>query len=373
MAAWVALTMLPGVGPRTIARWVDRTGSAIAAWWNLPDLVGTQPDREEVLAVWRSLDPAAALADARDRGMTVVTIRDPAYPPLLQAIPGAPAVLFVRGALEERPAVAIVGSRRATAYGRAAAGRLAFDLASAGVTVVSGLARGIDGAAHRAALEGGGRTIAVLGSGADVIYPPEHRGLAEAVAACGAVVSEFAPGTPPLPSNFPRRNRIISGLCSAVVLVEGVQDSGSLVTADYALEQGREVFAVPGSIFSDHSRAPHGLLREGARMAETADDILRELGFPLPAGGHHDEGSADASGTSAEARVLGLLDAGPRTLDDLTGASGLSAAEVATAVTVLEIRGLIQMLPGQMVLQAAGRSRGGRDRTLHDRSGGHSS
>jgi len=312
-----------------------------------------------VLAAWRSLDPVAALAAARDRGMTVVTIRDPAFPPQLQAIPDAPAVLFVTGALDNRPAVAIVGSRRATVYGLAVAGRLAFDLATAGVTVVSGLARGIDGAAHRAALDGGGRTIAVLGSGADVIYPPEHRRLADAIAGGGALVTEFPPGTPPLASHFPRRNRIISGLCKAVVLVEGVHDSGSLVTADYALDQGREVFAVPGSIFSDHSRAPHGLLREGARMAETADDILRDLGLPLLAGGSAEVGTVDES---EEARVFALLGAGPRTLDDLAAASGLSAAAIAAAVTALEIRGLIQMLPGQMVMQAAGRGRGGQDR-----------
>jgi DNA processing protein len=199
----------------------------------------------------------------------------------------------------------------------------------------------------------------VLGSGADVIYPPEHRRLAEAIAARGALVSEFPPGTQPLASHFPRRNRVISGLCRAVVVVEGARDSGSLVTADYALEQGRDVFAVPGSIFSDHSRAPHGLLRDGAHMAETAEDVLRDLGLPLTAGGHNDEGSTAAAAPTPESRVMSLLDAGPRTLDDLTDASGLSAAAVAAAVTVLEIRGLIQMLPGQMVLQAVGRSRGG--------------
>lgn len=366
VAAWVALVALPGIGPRTIARWIDRAGSASAAWRGVPGLIGQHADRDQVLTVWRSLDPAAVLAAALDRGMTVLTIRDPAFPPLLQAVPDAPPVLFVKGTLDDRPAVAIVGSRRATAYGLAAAGRLAFDLAAAGVTIVSGLARGIDGAAHRAALDGGGWTIAVLGSGLDVIYPPEHRRLADAVAARGALVSEFAPGTPPQPSHFPRRNRIISGLSKAVVLVEGAYDSGSLVTAECALDQGREVFAVPGSIFSDHSRAPHGLLRDGARMAESADDILQDLGLPiLPAPGEH--GSPDQS---VEARVLALLDAGPRTLDDLAATSGLTAGELAAAVTALEIRGLIQMLPGQMVMQAAGRGRGGQDRGGHPGNAG---
>jgi DNA processing protein len=367
VAAWVALVALPGIGPRAIAGWVDRAGSAARAWRCLPDLIGERADREQVLAVWRSLHPASALAAARDLGMTVVTIRDPGYPPLLQAVADAPPILFVKGTLDDAAAVAIVGSRRATAYGLAVAGRLAFDLASAGVVVVSGLARGIDGAAHRAALDGGGRTIAVLGSGLDIIYPPEHRRLAEAVAAQGALVSEFPPGTPPLPSHFPRRNRVISGLSKAVVLVEGARDSGALVTAECALDQGREVFAVPGSIFSEHSRAPHGLLRDGARMAETADDILRDLGLPALAG---PSATGESTEASAEARVLRLLEAGPRTLDDLAAASGLAAGEVAAAVTALEIRGLIRMLPGQMVMQAVlrGRGRGGPQGHAGDRA-----
>ncbi len=358
--AWVGLILLPGVGPRTIARWVDRTGSAHAAWRHLPELLDAQADRQEVLAAWRSLDPAAVLATARARGMTVLTISDPAFPRLLRAIHDAPPVLFVKGSLDDRPAVAIVGSRRATPYGLAAAGRLACDLAAAGVTVVSGLARGIDGAAHQGALDGGGRTIAVLGCGADAVYPPEHRRLAGAVAAGGALVTEFPPGTPPLPAHFPRRNRIISGLSLGVVVVEGAHDSGSLLTVDYALEQGREVFAVPGSIFSDRSRAPHHLLREGARVAETAEDILTELGLP-PAADVAPTGAAPPP-EPEEARVLSLLEAGPRTLDELTTLTGLSAAAVAGAVTVLEIRGLIRTLPGQMVMQAPGRGRHRQDR-----------
>ncbi len=359
VVAWVGLTLLPGVGPRTLKRWVDRTGSAYAAWRYLPELLDAQANREEVLAAWRSLDPAAVLATARARGMTVVTTGDPAFPPRLQAIYDAPPVLFVKGSLDDRPTVAIVGSRRATPYGLAAASQIAFDLAAAGVTVVSGLARGIDGAAHQAALDGGGRTIAVLGSGADIIYPSEHRRLAGAVAESGALVTEFAPATPPLPMHFPRRNRIISGLSLGVVVVEGAQDSGSLLTVEYALDQGREVFAVPGSIFSDHSRAPHRLLREGARVVEGAADILTELGLPAApeaADVHAAPQDRDA------ATVLALLNAGPRTLDELAALGGLSAAAVATAVTVLEIRGLIRTLPGQMVMQAPGRGRHRQDR-----------
>ena len=369
VAAWVGLSLLPGVGPRTIKRWVERAGSAEAVWGQLPvflNTVGTHlgKDREEVLTSWQSLDPEAVVAAARGKGMAVMAQCDPAFPALLRMIPDPPPVLFVRGTLGDAPAVAVVGSRRATPYGRAVAGRLAFDLALAGVTVTSGLARGIDGAAHQAALDGGGRTIAVLGCGADIVYPREHRVLADAIAVNGAVVTEFAPGVPPLPAHFPRRNRIISGLCLGVVVVEGAEDSGALVTVECALDQDREVFAVPGSIFSERSRAPHDLLRQGARVVESAGDILSELGLPpVPprdAGPAESAGSRprpDAGGGSGgEARLLALLEGGPRSLDDLVDASGLRAADVAAAATMLELRGLIQTLPGQMVMRTPGRA-----------------
>ncbi|MDR7523106.1 MAG: DNA-processing protein DprA [Armatimonadota bacterium] len=345
MAASVGLGLLPGVGPRTIRRWLDAAGSAEAVWQMLPGLLGARADRHEVLAAWRSADPGTVVGTARAKGMAVIAFADPAYPWRLRAIPDPPPALYVRGRLDEAAAVAIVGSRRATPYGRAAAERLAYDLALAGVTVVSGLARGIDGAAHQAALDAGGRTVGVLGCGADVIYPREHRRLAAAVAASGALVSEFPPGTPPLPGHFPRRNRLISGLAMGVVVVEGTEDSGALVTVDYALDQGREVFAVPGSIFSPRSRAPHALLREGARVVERVEDILHELGLQTA------QPRAVVIGSGDEARLLALLEAGPRQVDDLVEASGLPAARIAVLITTLEVRGLVRTLPGQMVMQ----------------------
>ena len=293
--------------------------------------------------------------------MAVLALGDPAYPMRLRTIPDPPPVLFVRGTLDASPAVAIIGSRRATPYGLAAAARLAADLAMARVTVVSGLARGIDGAAHQAALDGGGRTIAVLGCGADVAYPPEHRALAGAIAASGALVSEFAPGTPPLRGHFPRRNRLISGLALGVVVVEGMEDSGALVTVDYALDQGREVFAVPGSIFSRHSRAPHELLRQGARVVESAADVLHELGLaaaPERSGQVEGAGAGQAddhrSGADRETRLLSLLESGPRSRDDIVTTSGWPAGDVAALISMLEIRGLIRTLPGQMVMRTLG-------------------
>ncbi|MDR7417981.1 MAG: DNA-processing protein DprA [Armatimonadota bacterium] len=356
VAASIGLGSLPHVGPRTVRRWLEQAGSAAAAWRSLRSLTAGRRDADEIVSASRAFDPAAMLRRCRERGISVLALLDPAYPARLRAIPDPPAVLYVRGTLDERPAVAIVGSRRATAYGRAATGRMAADLAAAGVTIVSGLARGIDGAAHQAALDAEGHTVAVLGCGIDVLYPREHRRLAEAIAAAGALVSEFAPGTPPLPGHFPRRNRVISGLALGVVVVEGAEDSGALVTVDYALEQGREVFAVPGSIFSVKSRAPHELLRQGARIAERADDVLDELKLSRPPGAPVTAPARTAS--DDEARLLAFLDAGPRPLDEVIEASAWPAARVAALVTVLEVRGLIRCLPGQMVMRTPGKAHG---------------
>jgi DNA processing protein len=357
VAASIGLAMLPGVGPRTIRLWIAQVGSAEAAWRGLPALTRSRATADETVAAWRALRPERVLAQARAQRQTVLACGDPRYPRRLLAIPDPPAALFVRGEIGEGPAVAVVGSRRATAYGRAAGERLAADLALAGVSVVSGLARGIDATAHRAALDAGGRTVAVLGCGLDRIYPREHRRLAEAAVERGALVSEFAPGTPPLPGHFPRRNRLISGLAMGVVVVEGAEDSGTLVTVDYALDQGREVFAVPGSIFSAKSRAPHTLLRQGARLVESAMDVLQELGLPeerrpRPERGLY-PGSTGLLGADEGACVLALLDAGPRPLDELVEESALPASRVAALVTVLEVQGLIQTLPGQMVMRTA--------------------
>jgi DNA processing protein len=220
-----------------------------------------------------------ALDDAQRKGVAIVAWRDAAYPALLAHIYDPPVLLWVRGspALLDRGAVALVGARAASPGGLEAAGELAYGLATRGVVVVSGLARGIDSAAHRGALEAGGTTVAVLGSGVDRVYPPEHGELASRIAAHGALASEFPPGTPPLRGHFPLRNRIISGLCRAVVVVEAAERSGSLITARCALEQGREVMAVPGSSTSGRNRGAHGLIRDGAKLVETVDDILEEL------------------------------------------------------------------------------------------------
>ena len=271
------------------------------------------------------------LERAATAGMAAVGWSDPTYPPLLAAIVDPPPVLWIRGqvAAFEPPAVAIVGSRAGSSYALAVAERLGADLTARGVVVVSGLARGVDSAAHRGALTAGA-TIAVLGSGPDVIYPKEHESLAREIAATGLVVSELAPGTPPQPQFFPLRNRIISGLSRAVVVVEAGERSGSLITARSALDQGRDVLAVPGSILSARNRGGHALLRDGAKIVESADDILEELGFP-PGASRQPEcvgPGSTAQGIVAD-RVLACLAPGESCdLDAIAERSGLAVARL---------------------------------------------
>lgn len=285
----------------------------------------------------------------------LIAIADDGYPAWLRAIPDPPAALYCDGFFEprDRQAVAIVGARQATPYGLRATETLARELSGAGFTIVSGLARGIDAAAHRAALDAGGRTVAVLGCGLDINYPPEHGRLREEIAASGAVVTEYEPGTPPRAGHFPRRNRIISGLSLGVVVVEAAEDSGSLITARLALEQGREVFAVPGSIDAPLSRGPHGLLKQGAKLVETVDDIVEEL---LPQLGTASVPTQQRMPFKAmeppdlspeERRVWEQMSRDPLHLDDLTERSGLTPAGVAGILLGLELKDVVRQLPGQ--------------------------
>ena len=285
----------------------------------------------------------------------IIALGDERYPERLRTIHNLPAVLYCDGLTEtgDRQAVAIVGSRRATPYGLRVTEALAGELSRLGITIVSGFARGIDAAAHRAALAAGGRTIAVLGCGLDVDYPPGHKSLHVEIAAGGAVLTEFAPGTPPRAAHFPRRNRIISGLALGVVVIEAAEDSGSLITARLALEQGREVFAVPGPIEAPTSRGPHGLLKQGAKLVEMVDDIVEELlpqldrslqtlkTEPIAALPKHVELS------SSERAMLDMMSREPLHLDELTERTGLTSAVVAGILLGLELRALVKQVPGQ--------------------------
>ena len=310
------------------------------------------------LARVRALAEAQA-ADAARLAQCVVTIGSPAYPPALRDIPDPPPVLWTRGqvaALHAPRVVALVGARAASRQGLEVAAALGTGLASAGVVVVSGLARGVDTAAHRGALEAGGVSVAVLGSGLDRIYPPEHERLAAQLADHGAVVSECAPGTPPLAHHFPLRNRIISGLAAATVVVEASEKSGSLITAGAALDQGREVMAVPGSVCTGRHRGAHALLRDGATLIERADDVLTALGWGDVAGSATNRGPTTLD--PAVAAELGL-DPGLEDFDadEIAAATGWSSGLVCAKLGALEIAGRIHRVGG-------GRYVGSRNRVL---------
>ena len=292
-----------------------------------------------------------------------LTSADARYPARLAEVPDAPATLHVRGAVVDADAlaVAIVGSRRATPYGLEVAETLAADLAARGVTIVSGLARGIDSAAHRGALRVGGRTLAVLGSGVDLIYPPENRRLADEIAERGALLSQFAPGTPPLPQNFPARNQVIAALSLAVVIVEAAEKSGSLITARLAAELGREVLAVPGRITAPESRGANRLIQDGAHVAMGWEDVVavlperwkvavvsdRALAGHLAAEGGPDDASKRAAVGATGSRVLALLGEDPTDIDHVIERSGLAAGRVSAALLELELEGRVRQIEGK--------------------------
>jgi DNA processing protein len=293
----------------------------------------------------------AQLERASAAGIDVVGWGDTRYPRLLAAIPDPPLVLWVKGdaASLHAPAVAVVGSRGASSYGLEAAGRLAGELVCAGMCVVSGLARGVDSAAHRGALRAAGRTVAVLGSGVDVVYPPEHAELAADVARRGAVVSEYPPGTPPLKYNFPARNRIISGLSLGVVVIEAAHRSGSLITAHRAADQGRHVMAVPGNVLSGRFRGSHALLRDGAAVVEDVSDVLHELGgSPLRAF------CAPSRRRPEDDEVLrAMVEGESYDADALARETGLAPPALLSRLLDLELRGSIRRLPGARFVRAS--------------------
>jgi len=352
---WLALgrAMLP---PRRAAGLLQQAGGTAELFTSAPQALSLRPtERERLQEAWARAPEDAALLEKC--AATLLTMRDPAYPPLLREIYDPPVLLYVRGEITpaDRRAVAIVGSRRSTPYGRMVAQSLARGLAEAGVTVVSGMALGIDAAAHRGALEAGGRTIAVLGCGVDRCYPAEHRGLMQQIVAAGAVASELPPGMPPVARHFPQRNRIISGLTLGTVVVEAPEKSGALITAGLALEQGREVFAVPGSVNSEQARGAHRLLKEGAKLAESIADILEELDLqggaprtpPVAARAAHADPESPAD------PLLAHLSLEPVGLEQLQEQTGLPAGELSARVLLLELKGLVGRLPGNRLVRLA--------------------
>lgn len=284
----------------------------------------------------------------RATGAGILTLADDAYPRLLRQIQNPPAVLYVKGKLEpgDETGIGVVGTRRATRYGREMTDRLATGLAVAGVTIISGLARGIDGIAHGAALDNGGRTLAVLGSGIDQIYPPEHRKMGERIAEQGALVSEFPLGTRPEARNFPIRNRLISGLSLGILVIEAPRRSGALITASFAADQGRSVFAVPGSALSSASEGCHGLLRDGAALAAEVDDILDELNLErrqaaLESRKMLPEASED------ERQILDMLAREPKHIDEIAIDTGINISELSALLLQMQLKGLVRDAGGQ--------------------------
>jgi DNA processing protein len=365
----VRLACVPGIGSRLRRLLLDRFGTPEGVFAASPDEISSVGRISRKLAAALPTladDPTAddVIALCRRRSVDILLEGRDAYPSLLSRIDDPPGLLFVRGRLlpQDSLSVAIVGARHATAYGLKAAEQFGAGLARAGYTVVSGLARGIDAAAHRGAIKAGGRTIAVLGSGVLNVYPPEHADLAREVIDSGAMISELPPLTDPNAGTFPQRNRIVSGLSLGVVVVQAADRSGALITARLATEQGREVFAVPGPIDCRMSRGCHGLIRDGAKLVESVDDILEEFG-PLfetvtTADGRAVKSAAELQLGDVEQRVLDAYDAlaegdsKPVIIDEIVNSSGLAASQVLATIGVLEMRRLIRRLPGNQIARA---------------------
>jgi DNA processing protein len=356
------LSLIPGVGPRIRKALLERFGTARAVLAagpsELGEVYGVGPKlTHKIAGADHEIDVEAEIVLCRERGIDILIESHAAYPRALREIHDPPGVLFVRGTLkpDDALAVGIVGTRHGTQYGLRQAERLAGGLARAGLTIISGLARGIDAAAHRGALAAGGRTIAVLASGVLNIYPPEHDKLAEEVAAQGALVSESPPDAEPLAGMFPQRNRLISGLSLGVIVVEAAGRSGALITARHAMEQGREVFAVPGNVDSRASCGCHQLIRDGARLVESADDVLEELG-PLVEAAPRDDGQvihhpAELLLNELEQQVLAAVAGETTPIDQIVSDTGLPVPQVLSTLSVLEMRRLIRRLSGTTVMR----------------------
>ena len=356
------LNLVPGVGPRLRRLLFNRFATAEAVLNAAPSELRGVPGigaklSQSIARANLEIHPEEEIALCQQHGIAILSELSDNYPRVLREIPDPPGILFMRGSLlpQDAMAIAIVGSRHGTHYGLAQAERFAASLARAGLTIISGLARGIDAAAHRGALAAGGRTIAVLGGGLLNMYPPEHQGLADEVAAHGAVISEVPPRAEPLGGMFPQRNRIISGLSLGVLVVEAAAGSGALSTARHANEQGREVFAIPGRIDNRMSHGCHRLIRDGAKLVETADDVLEELP-PLVAATTKADGTAihhpaELLLNEQEQQVLSAIDSSPTSIDQVVAGSGLSTPQVLATLSVLEMRRVIRRLSGSSVMR----------------------
>jgi DNA processing protein len=353
---WVGFNIVRGIGPVRLRALLDYFGDVERAWRAPPEALRSAGlDRrslENLLETRAALDLDRELERIAATGAQVLTWESPSYPSLLHEIADPPPVLYVKGTLTEEDAwaVAVVGTRRSTAYGREVTRQLAGALARSGITVVSGLARGIDAEAHRAALEAGGRTIGVLGCGIDRVYPPEHRKLAGEIVARGALVTDYPLGTPPEGGNFPPRNRIISGLSLGVLITEAGNRSGALITADYAAEQGRDVFAVPGNVLMRGSAGTNALIQDGAKVVLGPEDILEELNLTMVV--EQAEARQVLPDDETEAALLSHLSAEPAHVDELRQQVGLPIAQVTSTLALMELKGMVRQVGGMKYIVA---------------------
>lgn len=350
---WIALTEVPDIGPVT-AKKLLATYKTPEAIFNAPykelcsiDIINKKRSKNiKEYSGWKEIDSQLEKLDIK--GIKIVTFNDKDYPETLRNIDDAPIVLYIKGKMqmEDKFAIAVVGSRKYSFYGRFTAEKLSSELSSMGFTIVSGMARGIDTLAHTAAIKSGGRSIAVLGSGIDVPYPPENKGLMEKISESGYVMSEFPPGTQPDRENFPRRNRLISGLSLGVLVVEAASDSGSLITASCAAEQGKEVFAVPGNINSVNSAGTNELIKNGAKLVQNVGDIIEELA-PVLKGFIKTKEKVRVELSDEERRLCDIMTAEPRHVDMLSRESGMPVSKMLGILLSLELKGVVKQTEGK--------------------------
>lgn len=347
---WVGFNLVKGIGAARLRRLIDYFGSVEAAWMapgqSLLAAGLNQKLVENFLLLRSDVSLDRVWERIQESGIEVLTWEDETYPKRLIEIDQPPPVLYLRGDLlpEDDWAVAVVGTRRITGYGRQVAGEISSFLANNGITVISGLARGVDSVAHKAALDAGGRSLAVLGNGVDQVYPPEHRRLADAIVQHGALISDYPLGTPPDSVNFPPRNRIISGLSQAVVIVEAGERSGALITANFAAEQGRDVFAVPGNINALQSKGTNRLIQQGANPLLDPQEILEMLNLTQIV--EHRAARAALPVDPTEARLLGVIGHEPRHIDDICRQSELPIDQVSATLTLMELKGIVRQVGG---------------------------
>ncbi|MCC7118854.1 MAG: DNA-protecting protein DprA [Anaerolineales bacterium] len=347
---WLGFNLIKGIGAVRLQNLIAHFGDLETAW-NADQSSLTESGlgaklAEKIISARQAVDLDQVAAKIEAQGIRILTWADEAYPQRLREIDQPPPVLYIRGEYlpDDLFAVAIVGTRKVTAYGRQITEEIAAFLAANGMTVISGLARGVDALAHQTALKAGGRTIGILGSGVDRIYPPEHRGLAEQMLERGAIISDYAVGTPPDASNFPPRNRIISGLSLAVVVIEAAETSGALITAEFAAEQGREVFAVPGSILAPQSKGTNKLIQNGALPLLTPEDLMQAL--DLTRIGAQKSARKVLPADETEAKVLSVLSGEPLHVDDIRHQSGLPIEKISATLALMELKGMVRQVGG---------------------------